>query len=85
MNMELTPRQKECAWLAANGNRNREIGTSLGIKEQVVKNCLGVVYMKLGISGHAAGRSKLRAKLLEMRRQNANPEGQRNPGTHKHA
>jgi DNA-binding NarL/FixJ family response regulator len=48
--MPLTSRELEVLALVANGLRNREIGESLGISEQTVKNHLSGLMHKLGVS-----------------------------------
>jgi DNA-binding CsgD family transcriptional regulator len=48
--MGFTPRQIEIARLCAQGAPSKEIGYRLGIAESTVKNHLGVVYRKLGVS-----------------------------------
>ena len=45
----LTPRQRECATLVAQGLTNVEIGHVMGIKRTVVTNYLQPVYDALGV------------------------------------
>lgn len=46
----LTPREREIVGLIALAYDNRQIAHKLGIAEQTVKNAIGTVFMKLGVS-----------------------------------
>ena len=46
----LTPKELQIVALVSEGAKNREIGTRLGTKEQVVKNYLRSIYDKVGVS-----------------------------------
>jgi DNA-binding NarL/FixJ family response regulator len=48
--LPLTPREREMVVLVLKGLANKDIGETLGIGEQTVKNALAAVYGKLGIS-----------------------------------
>lgn len=43
-------RQRRVIELVAQGLKNREIAIELGIGEHVVRECLGVIYAKIGVS-----------------------------------
>lgn len=49
-NRTLSPRQRRIVELVASGLKNREIAKQLGIAEQVVRNYLGIIYDKIGVS-----------------------------------
>jgi DNA-binding NarL/FixJ family response regulator len=49
-NREPSPRQWRVIELVANGLKNREIAKKLGIGEHVVRNYLGIIYDKVGVS-----------------------------------
>jgi DNA-binding NarL/FixJ family response regulator len=49
-NRRPSPRQQRVIELVARGLKNREIAKVLGIKEQVVRNYLGIIYDKIGVS-----------------------------------
>jgi two-component system, NarL family, nitrate/nitrite response regulator NarL len=50
VNRKPTPRQLLVIELVARGLKNREIPKKLGIAEQVVRNYLGNIYDKVGVS-----------------------------------
>lgn len=56
----LTPRQAQCAALAARGLTNREIGAELGLTRKTVGHYLEAAYVRLGV----AGRRELNPRLL---------------------
>jgi DNA-binding NarL/FixJ family response regulator len=47
---ELTPRQREIAYLAASGLTNRDIADRLVVSMRTVANTLGAVYDKTGVN-----------------------------------
>ena len=47
---KLSPRQQRVISLVAKGLKNREIAKKLGIGEHVVRNYLGIIYDKIGVS-----------------------------------
>lgn len=49
-NRKLSPRQLRVIELVSGGLKNREIAKVLGITEQVVRNYLGIIYDKIGVS-----------------------------------
>jgi DNA-binding CsgD family transcriptional regulator len=49
-NRKLSPRQRRVIELVASGLKNREIAKQLGIAEQVVRNYLGTIFDKVGVS-----------------------------------
>ncbi len=60
----LTPREQEVAWLAAQGDSNKEIAERLGIGELTVKSHLRSLFKKLGV----ANRTQLALRLLQQER-----------------
>jgi DNA-binding CsgD family transcriptional regulator len=60
----LAPRELQVARLAAAGRNNVEIGLELGIARETVKQTLGRVYRKLGVSGRAPMAAMLAARGL---------------------
>lgn len=48
---DLSPRERECARLAAQGLTNKEIAAHLGISPKTVSNILAQAYRKLGVGG----------------------------------
>ena len=68
---DLTPREKECANLAASGMTSQKIAIALNMSsEQVVKNHLRMVYLKLNIDG----RNNLRPAMKALEERLANVE-----------
>ncbi len=59
---DLTPKQRTCAELAAQGIPNSEIAEVMGIKVRTVKATLGRVFARLGIQ-HGHKRTRLAALL----------------------
>ena len=59
---QLTPREHEVLVLVADGLRNREIASRLGISEHTVKFHLAAVFGKLG----ASSRTELVRKALRL-------------------
>jgi LuxR family maltose regulon positive regulatory protein len=57
----LTEREYKIVCLAAQGFRNREIGEKLFLSEKTIKNCMSVIYGKIG----RQGRTRLAAFLNE--------------------
>jgi len=49
-NRKPSPRQQHVIELVAKGLKNREIAKKLGIGEHVVRNYLGKIYDKIGVS-----------------------------------
>lgn len=49
-NRRPSPRQQRVIELVARGLKNRDIAKVLGITEQVVRNYLGIIYDKIGVS-----------------------------------
>ena len=49
-NRTISPRQRRVIELVASGLKNREIARELGIAEHVVRNYLGIIYDKIGVS-----------------------------------
>ncbi len=49
-NRKPSPRQQHVIELVAKGLKNREIAKRLGIGEHVVRNSLGIIYDKVGVS-----------------------------------
>jgi PAS domain S-box-containing protein len=62
----LTPRQAEIARLCARGAPSKEIGYRLGIAESTVKNHLGLIYRKLGVSSRVTFVRALAAKRIKI-------------------
>jgi RNA polymerase sigma factor (sigma-70 family) len=60
--VELTPREREVAWLAARGRTNRQIAQSLIISEETVKTHVHNALAKLGLRK----KSDLRLLLLDL-------------------
>lgn len=60
----LMPRQRECLVLAALGLRNRQIATTLGIREGTVKTYMRGAYDRLG----ARNRTEAVVMLLKSER-----------------
>jgi DNA-binding CsgD family transcriptional regulator len=56
----LTPRERQIAFLAADGMRTKEIAGSLFLSDRTVDNVLGRVFTKLGIAGRAELAESLR-------------------------
>jgi DNA-binding NarL/FixJ family response regulator len=48
--LPLTKREREMVVLVLKGCANKDIADALGIGEQTVKNALGAIYLKLGVS-----------------------------------
>jgi two-component system, NarL family, nitrate/nitrite response regulator NarL len=46
----LAPRERQIVTLVGQGSRNNEIASSLFVSEATVRNCLGSIFRKLGIS-----------------------------------
>ena len=64
---QLTPREHEVLVLVADGLRNREIATRLGISEHTVKFHLAAVFGKLGASSRTeVVRKALRLGLIDV-------------------
>lgn len=63
----LTPRERTIVSLVAEGHRNRDIATALGITEGTVKVYLHTLYQKLGIEN----RTELAVLVLRQRGQDA--------------
>lgn len=57
----LTPRERQIAFLAADGMRTKEIAGSLYLSDRTVDNVLGRVFTKLGIAGRGELAESLRA------------------------
>jgi DNA-binding NarL/FixJ family response regulator len=47
----LTDKEIDLSTLVATGMKNKEIGPAVGATEYAIKNCLCVVYDKIGVSG----------------------------------
>jgi DNA-binding NarL/FixJ family response regulator len=47
--LELTPRERQIAQAIADGRKNRDIASRLGITEQTVKNHLTSIFEKVGV------------------------------------
>jgi DNA-binding NarL/FixJ family response regulator len=63
----LTPREQEVLVLLADGLRNREIATRLGISEHTVKFHLAAIFGKLGASSRTeVVRKALRLGLIDV-------------------
>jgi len=63
----LTPREHEVLVLLADGLRNREIATGLGISEHTVKFHLAAIFGKLGASSRTeVVRKALRLGLIDV-------------------
>ena len=63
----LTPREHEVLVLVADGLRNREIGSRLGISEHTVKFHLAAIFGKLGASSRTGVvRRALRLGLIDV-------------------
>lgn len=63
----LTPREHEALVLLADGLRNREIATRLGISEHTVKFHLAAIFGKLGASSRTeVVRKALRLGLIDL-------------------
>ena len=45
-----SPRQQHIIELVAKGLKNREIAKKLGLSQHVVRNYLGIIYDKVGVS-----------------------------------
>jgi len=45
-----SPRQQRVIELVARGLKNREIAKQMGIREQVIRNYLSLIYDKIGVS-----------------------------------
>jgi DNA-binding CsgD family transcriptional regulator len=56
----LTPRERDVAYLAAEGASSKEIAVKLGVSARTVDNLLQRAYRKLGVSGRADLRERLR-------------------------
>jgi DNA-binding NarL/FixJ family response regulator len=52
--LHLTPRERDVLAGIVDGRRNREIATTLGIKEQAVKNILSTTYRKCHVRNRLA-------------------------------
>ena len=64
---QLTPREHEVLVLVADGLRNREIATRLGISEHTVKFHLAAIFGKLGASSRTeVVRKALRLGLIDV-------------------
>ncbi len=59
---ELTEREKEVAYLAAEGLSNEEIGDRLTLGTETIKSHLKKIFRKLGVSNRAALSNKLKDK-----------------------
>jgi len=63
----LTPREQEVLVLLADGLRNRELATRLGISEHTVKFHLAAIFGKLGASSRTeVVRKALRLGLIDV-------------------
>ena len=60
MALELTPRERQVAELAASGASNRMIADQLGLSSRTVENLLQHAYEKLGITSRAELSQRLR-------------------------
>jgi two-component system nitrate/nitrite response regulator NarL len=66
-NRKPTPRQQRVIELVAKGLKNREIATKLGIAEHVVRNYLGIIFDKVGVSNRVELALWYEARLHEHR------------------
>src|SRR5215471_4788999 len=60
-----SPRQLRVIVLVARGLKNREIAKKLGIGEHVVRNYLGIIYDKIGVSNRVELALWYHARLQE--------------------
>ena len=72
-NRKLSNRQRCVIELVASGLKNREIANQLGIAEQVVRNYLGIIYDKVGVSNRVELALWYEARAHEARLKNKRP------------
>ena len=66
-NRKPSPRQQHVIKLVAKGLKNREIAKKLGIGEHVVRNYLGIIYDKVGVSNRVELALWYEARMHERR------------------
>jgi len=68
---DLTERERMLAVMVRCGLKNREIAEKIGIRPEVVRNYLRLIYRKLGITGGVGTkRVKLAVMVVEERKRN---------------